>query len=489
MKWIFRVSVLSIMLAVIPTILPIEASFKIRNNFGDEAIRQDRYKIAEWLYRSTSFMGSMRGKNNLAVMDYAQRRFEKGLNKKQQAAITHLNQAVFVELAKRSFAPAMYNNGLFHYRCRVKRSCYQKAKKRFALAAKLGDPLAPLAYAMQLTSDLGHDDGQERLKLLEGLANSRNPIAAIEYAKMLRSGGSSYNERLPYIEIGAAAGILKAQETLGIDKSYPNYQKWLYKAAENGSTLAAYRLGEYYDEDLPENERDLERAAHWYAKAIEMNRIKVNKRRPLSKQLEIHEDGLRFRRIRQYGGMSANIRPYQGAYRLGQMYLDGEGVARDEKKAAEFFSYASIVGIKNSGLMRTLLEWDSPEYVSQETYKRRLGFETILSWGKDSVYEPPGEILELIRNGDLRALTQVDIVRWQKSKVRGIDRKLVEKLSKSGNLNNYLVSMSRNLELPKISDGWYAMPIILPTKWQKISTPTDTYKLLKINERGIISEY
>jgi len=488
MKYIFVTIASAIFLVFAFLIAPISPSFDLRNNLGDEAVKKGNYETAKWFYRSTSLMGSMRGQNNLAVIDYAERRYAKGLNERQKAAVTHSAQAVFFDLSKRSFAPALYNNGLFHYRCSVSRSCYKKAKRRFARAAELGDPLAPLAYAMQLTSKREHPDRQERTELLEKLAKQSNPVAAVEYAEILRRDGASEQERLPFIEIGAKAGIRKAQEILGIDKSRQDYAKWLLKAAKNGSTLAAFRLAEYYDTSLNEEDGDLSKAFHWYSKTIEINQTRKQRILPLSEQLEIHTDGLRFKRIVQRGGLSGLAAPYKAAYRLGQMYLIGQGVERDWGKAAEAFGYASVIGVKDSGLMRTLLEWDKPTAVlSREKHYKRLGYETILSWQKDTLFEPPQEILELIRDGKLRAVTQIDIERWQSSNNDDIDPDIVERIVQSENWNNYLLPTSKTLKLPKLNDSWFAMPIVLSQRNQNVSAPKDTYKLLNLNTSSRMS--
>lgn len=162
--WKLIAALIASLITGLMAIGPIYPSFVFRNNLGDLALRHGYDELASSFYKSTANQGSMRGQNNVAVIYYLKNRFRPGDGDDIKRAVTRKVQQVFIDLSSRGYAPAQYNNAMFHYRCRTDRDCYRKAVNRLRDAEAEGDPLAPLALALQLAyRDRQHGDYPERV--------------------------------------------------------------------------------------------------------------------------------------------------------------------------------------------------------------------------------------------------------------------------------------------------------------------------------------
>ncbi len=115
----------------------------------------------------------------------------------------------------------------------------------------------------------------------------------------------------------ANAGLIEAQEQLAslhyfgdgvfIEKSHERSIYWYMSAAENGSVVAQFLLGGFYEVGLDSLERDAKKAVYWYSSAA-----------------------------RQHYPPSI--------YALGMCYLRGFGLLKDEVEAARHLMLASKNG-------------------------------------------------------------------------------------------------------------------------------------------------
>lgn len=451
---------------------PIYPSFVLRNGLGDIVLKQGYSDLANTLYASTANQGSMRGENNVAVIFYVQNRHRPEDSDDVKRAVTQQVQRTFIDLGSRGYTPAQYNNAMFHYRCKTDRACYRKAVNRLRDAEANGDPLAPLALAMQLAyRDFKHEDYQEHANRLERLAKAGNPIAAYNFAAVLgrrpimhdREERKRQREEVKHWQrVAADGGLFEALELVGLDAETEQERAWLREAIKQGSAIGAKRMGDFEVE-----EGDLEQAAYWYAQAVNMAVAKAKRpkseRDPLSR-IEHHSTGLRIKKVHARKSLAPLQEIHQGAYDLAMMHLEGKLASSDRARAENYFQFAGTLPMHDSGLITALMGADEARGGGMAQHQREnMGFHSLQYmrfWDRSDkeLTRYPSTFLNAIERGDLRAITVLDYYNWKRQPHRigqaQLDKVMTEFPSsrKEREHIELFVPIVRDIDLPDISD-------------------------------------
>jgi TPR repeat protein len=149
---------------------------------------------------------------------------------------------------------------------------------------------------------------------------------------------------LKKMESAASGGDRAAQEMLGDlyqqNQYYDRAEHWYRKAAEQGSAIAQFNLGLFYD---PRHgyilNTDKKQAEQWYCKAAEQGYI------PAQRALgEFHSAGNDDVQAAQWFRKAAEQGDPWAQNKLGEYYADGHGVPQDYAQAAQWFRKAAEQG-------------------------------------------------------------------------------------------------------------------------------------------------
>ena len=198
---------------------------------------------------------------------------------------------------------------------------YEEAVKWYRLAADAGHATATLALSTCYMEGYGVPrDENESMRLLAKAANLGEPTAQ-SYL------GSAY-------EVGFKSISEDKRESLN----------WYMKAAQKGNALAQMKVGDAYMEgDLLH--RDEGKAIEYLGKAAEQNRIEAIRRLGLiydRGMLGIEPNELLAFEWYMKGALLGDA---ECEYSVAFDYLQGKGVANDDKQAAEWFIKASDKGL------------------------------------------------------------------------------------------------------------------------------------------------
>jgi TPR repeat protein len=231
---------------------------------------------------------------------------------------------------------------MYHEGRGVKGDIYE-AEKWFNKAIEQENPNAQYNLAMIIMSkSMGTEDDKAKVdELLKKAADQDHLQAQILWASMGKYGA---DKALHVIRKAAAAnneqgmlqlGDLYYKGKYGLEKNYYETVKWWSKAADLGSISARKELGEmyFYGRNNEKGEIvmsiDKQKAVALYKVAAESN-IKT-----------ITPDEI----IDLYFVLDVSHRAQQKVQRrLGDIYLEGDGVLQDKKTAKRYFGMACING-------------------------------------------------------------------------------------------------------------------------------------------------
>jgi len=509
---------LKILLTVVITSLigfwvPLEPSHIMRNTLGDLALQHDRPELAQWFYRSTARQNSYRGRNNAAVLEYALDSFKLGMTDDENRAVVLRAQGEFFSLSEKLYAPAEYNNGMIHfYGCNQDQPCYEKAIRRLQYAADLGDPLAPLAYALKLSSHSSRPEARaEKKRLLRELADAGDPAAAYAYvfSSLEYEAGVPWAEREKlrehYYRIAAASGHPDAMYTVGIGTEADDKAYWLERAAKAGVPDAALSRAQL----ALEREEGIDVVIKWYRSAMsqvssfnpklvgsDMDAVRQRQRQRDVRRIHQHPTGLRLYNPGrgQWGRGVGDVgtSPYNAAYELGVIYLQGaDGAPVDAMKAYEAFQIAARASIKDSGLIAAQMHlWRQPNIVNEQHNDERLGFESLRYInGRYDRHRPDWlteELEDLFMAGRLRAWSEFDRALLMSELSTQRDKVLLRRLETDGRFRNALVLTRGSVILPEVE--WDGAPIVvlLAHSGAHVTVPENGYAIYKIHPDATI---
>lgn len=281
-------------------LVAVGAMTSVRNEIGDAAARAGLFDLARAAYASTAAVGSARGQNNAAVLDYhlVWRRGDAVTREERVAAKDRMEHRLQAPMAQ-GYAAAFYNAALPYHRRRFDRPGYEYAKRQYKRAEALGDELAPVAYALHLTSRVDHADAPERRRLVKALADVGNPYAAYAYGDWLRGQQGTEDQIRSYYRLAAEGGVTSAMEWMGRDRGVSEEERiiWLVNAVEHQSIAAAWRLARIYDagSDLAGAEPNRAKAMEYYRLTLELAEADW----VVPRELVVRSDGLRWRSLRR----------------------------------------------------------------------------------------------------------------------------------------------------------------------------------------------
>jgi putative tetratricopeptide repeat-containing domain protein len=252
-----------------------------------------------------------------------------------------LDQAfpIFKALAESGNGRAMYFVGEYHANGYYGKINEEEAKKWRERGAQAGDVLAKLntIYAMPKESEKRKDIIKEALPSLRELSEQGDVFAMNELADI----EDDEKEMQRLLELSAQKGYWRSMVRLGKvlynQGEYEKANEWCQKAGEAGYDWGWNNLGNaYYNgKGVPEDKRT---AILYYKKAYKQNGNLVG--------LAANNIGNTFCNLDEYEKANEWYRKageagYDwGWYNLAESYRIGEGVARDEEKAREYFQRA-----------------------------------------------------------------------------------------------------------------------------------------------------
>ena len=499
--------------------LPIDSSYKMRNALGDQAFKQTRFDLAGWFYHSTARQGNAKGRNNKAVLDYAFAFYAPDATDNEKFAATRNAQAIFEELSDKGYTPAMYNNGIIFHDCSVTDDCYERAVFRLKRAMEMGDPLAPLAYALQLTAYTNHPGIRiEKINRLRKLSEAGHPEAALAYVRLARIDRAGEEAHL---RVAVKNNHPYAQYLLGKLTNAPDKALWLEAAANSGNTHAAFERAEL----AKEQNEGIETVIKWYARAMaEAGKTASSRKKTVAPEdhthaylqntVQYHPTGLRWYQhkpaFRYERATGDNLYAYISARELGLIYLHGKGVPADRERAYEAFRIAGRTPYKMTALLAAQADFESTDHLSgsirEQRHQIRLGFETLEYFKAEQrsnsnvvtirllADERPRypawltpEIEQLILDGKLRLVTDIDIANWQMPRFATIDKALVARLATSDTFKNALMVTRKNVTLPELKEAPSPPAIILPYSNIQLIAPISGYDIYKLDRDATIN--
>ncbi|PQA85817.1 tetratricopeptide repeat protein [Hyphococcus luteus] len=442
---------LILMAAFCAALAPVGWSFDARNGAGDWLTQRQALKAARFFYATTAYENDPRGRNNVAVIDYHLAIYDPDGTRQSRFLATRKASAIFRELAGEGYAPGAYNQGLMCPRCQVERPGHAAAKKWLRRAVALGDPLAPLAYALARHRSSTEEDPAEALRLVTELADAGDPIAAEELASYARGRDILTEEEVErYYLVAAQGGNVSAQEALGLWYEGDRREDWLKAAAKQGSVPAMTRLGERYftgvfgaDED---GAPDYKTAARWLARAVREGQKPRDRRR----RIKVHKTGLRFRSLEPRPMDDIN-NSESAAYTLALIHMRGLLGEPDMERAEELLRYAALLPWKDSNLILIQIESERAPGHARKHHRRRLAEATLERYARD--FEGRHASLKpFVERGDVRAVTEYDLIRWTRSDDPALDRAMLEALKQRDPRG--LFAIERDLDLTAATDAW-----------------------------------
>lgn len=472
-----RVSIISLLLlaALSAFFAPVGWSFDARNGAGDWLTARHAYRPARFLYATAALENDPRGRNNVAVIDYHLARHRPDATRQGKMLAARKAGLVFRELAGEGYAPGAYNQALMCFKCKPDQRGYADSKAWFERALALGDPLAPIAYALHLRNWWWKAPQADRIKglqLLRELADAGEPLAAEELASYAR--GRDYlseDEIKAYYAIAAEAGNVAAQEALGLWYDSDRQEEWLLKAAKQGSIVAMAALGKrYYLGDYREDAPDYESAAYWLGRAVS----EARKKRPAKRRIDVQATGLRFRSLTP-SPMSDINNSEAAAYGLALIYLRGLVGAPDMTKAEDMLRYAALLPWQDSNLILIQMEAERAPSHAQKFHKQRMAEATLHNYARD--FENRFKSLRpYVERGDIRALTEYDLARWTRSDDPPLDRTSLETLNRRG-ANGYFV-IERDIDLAGVDVSRW--PTLVAAKPVSVAAPDGAPRILSL---------
>ena len=227
----------------------------------------------------------------------------------------------------------------------------EESAKVARVEAERGDPGAQVAVGlMYLTGRSVEPDAHVAVEWLRKAANQDDPAAQYNLGIVYDTGFHGMLpqdpvEALMWFRRAASQGHDGAQynlgvayaEAKGVPQDHVGAIKWWRKAAEAGNARAQYNLGVSYSKGEGVARDDGQAVIWWQRAALPPGPSSGSERAWLS-----HEEG---EARRGAGDLGRGDHGYAEAqYHLGRMHALGRGVARDRRRAAEWFRRAAAQG-------------------------------------------------------------------------------------------------------------------------------------------------
>ncbi len=390
-------------LGVVFVFLTGDAGKNIRDELAYKMAESGQYKIAARLYSFSAAGGDLTAANNMAALQYHIMRYDNDSDGSNWKAAGQKFMPVFEDLARKGHAASAYNRGLFDLACSSRKTCYKTGKEFFRQAAEAGDPMAPGALAVHLTTKSSHPDSRDKDKYLRAAADAGDRDAAYILASKMKNSDDA--EALKYADIAAQGGASYAQELRGKFFDQPDFAQWLARAAEhpeNPRASAASLLAYLYRQGERGLPQDFQQARYWYGKAVATDA----KHKHI---LQIRKDGFRWR-APDRGYVKNSSQSYHAAYNLAIMEYMGIGGKPDMKRFEKLMRHAAKDKINDSQLILMQLK-QRRHPISEASFKRQQA-----EW----VYERMGKrknrlvplVAKQVEAGNLRFVSFLEIADW-----------------------------------------------------------------------------
>ena len=256
-----------------------------------------------------------------------------------------------------SFPDAQYLYALFLYQgaAGVPRD-RKTAEELIGLASAGGSKEAAI---VQSEMSRNPEDVMERLVGLRLKGEQRNPNACSELFSMYDKGTpevkKNHAEAVRWYTVCAEADDAEAQNTIGFmhlkGKGIPRDTEkglyWLKRAADNGSAMAMFRIGDLYYQGSYDTEQDLKRAMEWFGRASDAGNKEAQYAlgciysTPKTKTFDIKKGNRFFEKAAEQGHPEAQ-------YQIGMSYAYGEGVERDPSMAVKWLEASAENGYQQA---------------------------------------------------------------------------------------------------------------------------------------------
>ncbi len=296
-----------------------------------KGISHNYRKAVEW-YQKAAAQGDVAAQSNLGRM-YEHGR---GVAKDDYKAVEWYQKA-----ADQGYAMAQYNLGRMYKKVKN----YQEALKWYQKAADQGDATAQVELGFMY--EYGQDQGvsqnyQEALKWYQKAAAQGDAAAQSNLGRMYEDGrgvSQNYQEALKWYIKSANQGYWEAAGKPGhlALKGNRFAQEWIIQEAGKGNKTAQYTLCEMYIRGVGV-EQDVDKGAECYIKAAKQgSEDNVDIFDELLSKIALV--GGEF--VQQWAIAEAEKGHKTAQYILGRMYEQGEGVEKDEDKAAGWYIKAA----------------------------------------------------------------------------------------------------------------------------------------------------
>lgn len=259
--------------------------------------------------------------------------------------------AYLQESARANWAPAAYRLGLAFEEGEGVMVNMTQAVGFYTQAANAGIPEAQFRLARFYEEGrVLTKDNKQALILYTHAAELGHGNAQFALATLLRSEGGRLDEVIKWYREAAKAGIVGAQEQLGLillrgdngKAEYTEAYKWLAEAAQGGSALAEFGLGRIYEEGLGVV-RNRKIAKLHYQKAVELGNISaLLKLGKISLSEDKSEEALK------YYQKAAGLGRMEARRQVGLMYMEGSGTKKDLVTAEKWLELAVSSGSTNA---------------------------------------------------------------------------------------------------------------------------------------------
>lgn len=327
---------LALSMSVIVALVPLSATFPIKNRAGVWLYEQGHYKAAHGLFQTLSNYGHAEARNNLGVL------VNLGLGTKQRFgeafALYHSASGVGVVAARYNLA-RLYERGLGTIRD------LEAAERLLSEAAELGDPFAQITLASLLERQKRPNWPQRKEALLRQAAEAGYAEAQYALGMLFYLGETASTEdqarRAGEVESlweGAAKqGHGPAQASLAVIYQESDPAKalhWLRLAAENGEASAQLGLAQRLARGKG-LEQNFKAAAQWFQKVAEAPEGRARPPRGWPELYAYHHP-----RVRPATWEAIQI----ARTSLAELHLAGQGVAKDPTRAAVLLQTAAEAG-------------------------------------------------------------------------------------------------------------------------------------------------
>jgi len=225
---------------------------------------------------------------------------------------------------------------------------YSEAAKWYQKAAEQGNPQAQVNLGNMYRDGKGvQQDYAEAAKWYRKAAEQGDSQIQLNLANMYRDGDGlkqDYTEAAKWYQKAAEQGNPQAQVNLGnmyrdgkgVQQDYTEAAKWYRKAAEQGDSQAQFDLANMYNLGQGVQKNIIE-AGNWYRKAADQGNYEAK-----SKVTEIETSSLAFNMA------EAENEDIDAMKRIGNMYVEGIGVQKNDIEAEKWYMKAEIKGDKEA---------------------------------------------------------------------------------------------------------------------------------------------